>query len=155
MNRVQATNGHGRRPSSSASRGVAQRELTELLGAIVEHVRSVAESARKLALIRWRVFQLRTIDAALGVAALGLAWLAGATTVVAASLLVVAGLRHALARASGAEWVGELGGGALSLLLLLLVAGIARRAARRRLLARAPQAHATRSRAPESEGAAP
>lgn len=104
---------------------------------VVQHVRALFEEAGEFASLGWKRLKLRAVDGLFTTVFVVAALLAGATTIVCAAQLAVTGLRHAVARLAGAEWVGELGGGLLALALPFLVLLAVRARKRRTLLAKA------------------
>jgi hypothetical protein len=142
-------NGHVRRSRGPPrpDRG-AERELSAALRVFSRHVGSLAESTRKVAVLRWKQLQVRGIEAGFAVAFGVLALFAGVALAVAAALRFVAGVDHALARWSGEPWVGELGAGVLGLAALAAAVRLGRGRARRAVLAGAPRPDADAAAAP-------
>jgi hypothetical protein len=108
-----------------------------LLRNVAQHVRALFEGAGEFASLGWKRLKLRAADGVFKTVFVVAALLAGATTIICAAQLSVTGLRHAVARLAGAEWVGELGGGLLALALPFLVLFAVRARTRRTLLAKA------------------
>jgi hypothetical protein len=90
-----------------------------------------------LASLGWKRLKLRAADGVFKAVFVVAALLTGTTTISCAAQLAVTGLRHAVDRLAGAEWVGELGGGLLALALPFLVLFAVRARTRRTLLAKA------------------
>ena len=147
--RGQASNGRSRRASETArqleaaaaaeqaaaeeaaAEAAAEADLADLFARLATHAKALFEAAREFATLGWKRLKLRAVDGAFSVVLAFVAAIAGLTIVISSALLVVNGLRHALARWTGADWVGELVGGALTLALpfaaLLVIRGSARR----------------------------
>lgn len=100
------------------------------------HLRGGAASLVQIAALRWRRAQLRMVEAGFAVALRLGALVAAVALTVAAAFRLVAGVEHAITRATGEAWIGELGAGVLTLGLLVATARLARRRARRNVLAR-------------------
>jgi len=132
------------RPAAAAPDAAADAELAKLLRQAARHFRTFGEKGSELALLGWRRLKLRATDRLFGLVLALAAAAAGATIIVAAALLLVAGIRHGIARATGADWIGELGGGLLALALPFGALLVVRRRMRRTLLDEA--LHPTRRR---------
>jgi hypothetical protein len=100
------------------------------------HLRDGAASLFQIVALRWRRAQLRMVEAGFAVALGLLALFAAVALTVAAAIRLVAGVEHGITRATGEEWIGEIGAGVLTLALLLVTVRLARRRARRGVLAR-------------------
>jgi hypothetical protein len=138
MVRDPSMNGHRtRRPGAKAQAASADAEFAALLRQVALHLRGLFEKAGEFASLGWKRLKLRAADGVFTTVFVVAALLAAATTIVCAAQLAVAGIRHAVARLAGAEWVGELGGGLLALALPFLVLFVFRWRTRRTLLARA------------------
>jgi hypothetical protein len=112
-------------------------DLGALLRELALHVRALFEKAGEYATLGLKRLKLRAVDGVFTTVFVVAALLAGATVVVCAARLAVAGLHHAIARFAGAEWIGELGGGLVALALPFLIVLAIRWTTRRRLLAAA------------------
>jgi hypothetical protein len=138
-------NGHGTRRPASRGRAASaptdhsadRDDLGALLRQLALHVRALFEKAGEYASLGLKRLKLRAADGLFTTLLVVAALLAGATIIVSAARLAVAGMQHAVARFAGAEWIGELGGGLFALALPFLVILVIRWSARRRLLAKA------------------
>lgn len=146
-------NGTPRRPRSGRPpdpSGAA--ESGALLKQVALHVVALLEKAGELASLGWKRLKLRAVDATFRMA-LALAALVAATTIViAAALQLVRGIGHGVARLGGAEWIGELGGGAVALALPFAGLYLARWRSRRVLLERALRRRPPASANPATTG---
>ncbi|MBL8840411.1 MAG: hypothetical protein JNL90_02655 [Planctomycetes bacterium] len=143
----------GRPPDSSGA-----TQSGALLEQLALHVVALLEKVGELASLGWKRLKLRAVDATFHMALVLAALAAGTTIVIAAALLLVRGIGHAIARIGGAEWIGELGGGLVALALPFAGLYLARARSRRVLLERAlrrrPPASANASTNGAGNGAA-
>lgn len=145
--RMKPPDGRLRRSRAPRPDPGAERELADALHSFTRHAGGVAESARRLATLRWKRLQLRCVDAGFAVVAGAVLLFAALALALAAALRFVAGLDHALTLWSGEPWVGEFGAGVVVLASLYVGFRGLRGRTRRALLDAAPR--------PRSDGAPP
>ena len=128
-----------------------------MIEALGRHARRLVRNASGVATLAAKRLQLKFVDGALGVAVALLAFFVAIVGAVVAAVLVVLGLRDALADLTKRPWVGELGAGALVLVALFLGMRIVRSRARRSIVASAPMpdSHSTREREQEPAPGSP
>ncbi len=117
--------------------GTDAREFELLSDRIRDAIETFARSVAGIALLEWRRFKLRVVDACLRVLVLLLLLTSVVAVAIAAGVLVVTGTRDALVAWTGTSWIGEIGAGALVLSGLLLGGPLLRRITRRRIVAAA------------------
>jgi hypothetical protein len=138
MDRENVTNGQRSvPPAEAAGAAEAEAEFFALLRQAALHAWALFGKAGEFASLGWKRLKLRAVDGIFDAVVVVAACAAGLTIVVAASLLVVNGVHHAITRWAGADWVGELGGGLLALALPFTALGVVRWKTRRTLLANA------------------
>ena len=125
--------GHANAPEAGAA------GIDELFARTRTEVSNLLDSLKRILFVEWQGLRLRAID----VFFRGTFFLCivgfGFAASVSAALMLVRGAKSALQAWSGAEWVGDLGGGAL-ILSVLVLGGLVMRAVLRRELVRETEA---------------
>jgi len=140
--------------AKASAEAEAEAEFGALLRQAALHAWALFGKAGEFASLGWKRLKLRAVDGAFHAVVVVAACAAGLTIVIAASLLVVNGVRHALARWAGADWAGELGGGLLALALPFAALAVVRWRTRRTLLANALRRPVAKRAAPAAPVAA-
>lgn len=97
---------------------VGHADVDALIGRTRAELTNLFGSVRRIAFVEWQGIRLRVVDTAFRGALFVCAFFFVLAASISASLMLVRGLRLALVSWSGAEWIGNLGGGFVVLALL-------------------------------------